>query len=303
MTTISISQQATAQVLAERPPIFEVGERRAYFTILSYNTKGLPKIAGVDQKRYHDIGLEIKKLREKNGQPSIVLLQEAFVNRTNDLRKQAGYAHMQAGPNIVDFDEKRRLVTKPLNAGLWVLSDFPFVKTGKVSFDQKLCSSWDCWANKGIQAVRVKVPGIPFELTIANTHTQAGQTSDPIRVGQLDIAWRFLNRFVSAAEPLFVVGDFNTYPSRTSYQHWMKMTELSSVSDECGAGSVDCVVVARENKGLEFSPDQHFFRSGHVNGYDVEIRPAYAEHLFHEPVNGRLLSDHWGYNVTYEIKW
>ncbi len=68
-------------------------------------------------------------------------------------------------------------------------------------------------------------------------------------------------------------------------------------------GGVPCRVIMRENLGPEFNPDHHFFRSGRVNGYNVRITPVFAEHTFIEPVKGRLLSDHWGYNVTYEIKW
>jgi hypothetical protein len=286
-----------------KPEAFLVGDKRALITILSYNVKGLPKVAGVTHDRFKDIGIELKKMREQNRQPAIVLLQEAFVSQTKDIENEAGYKNTAAGPGAIGKNEKSTPVIKLLNAGLRILSDYPITREARVSYNELMCSSWDCFANKGAQAVQVQVPNIPFPLTVANTHTQAMEGHDKVRIDQLNIFQRFIDKFSQTTEPAFAIGDFNSWPTRMCYQHWCKETKMHNVSDACLKGEVPCNVVLRENKGLDFNPDQHFFRNGKINGYDVSIRPVYAEHLFIEPVNGRLLSDHWGYNVTYEIKW
>lgn len=282
---------------------FLVGEKHAYITILSYNVKGLPAFAGVTDDRYADIGKELKKLREQKRQPAIVLLQEAFVGKTKDIEKNSGYANVARGPSSVEFNGGILPAIKPLGGGLKILSDFPITKKSKVTYGALTCSSWDCLANKGAQAAEIAVPGIPFPIVVANTHTQAGRGHDQVRIKQLNALQKFIGKFAPDHEPLFAIGDFNTWPSLSCYKHWMKETKMASVSDRCLDGSLECLVTLRNNRGLDFNPDHHFFRSGRINGYDVSIRPVHAEHLFFQPVNGRLLSDHWGYNVTYEIKW
>jgi endonuclease/exonuclease/phosphatase family metal-dependent hydrolase len=289
--------------IMKKPEAFSVTDKRALITILSYNVKGLPKVAGVTHDRFKDIGLELKKMREQNRQPAIVLLQEAFASKTKEIEEAADYKNVAWGPRAIDRNENNSLVIKPLNAGLRILSDYPIIKKSKVAYNATMCSSWDCFANKGAQVVQVQIPNIPFPLTIGNTHTQAMEGHDQVRISQFKVFQRFLTKFVPDGEPLFAIGDFNSWPTRTCYQHWCKETKMINVSDGCLKGEVPCNVILRENKGLDFNPDQHFFRNGKINGYDVSIRPVYAEHLFIEPVNGRLLSDHWGYNVTYEIKW
>ncbi len=312
MHTISLSVIAFALTaftfttkadVMKKPEVLLIGKNHALVTILSYNVKGLPKVAGVTHDRFKDIGAELKKMREQNRQPAIVLLQEAFASKTKDIEKVADYKNVAWGPRAIDRNEKNNLVFKPLNAGLRVLSDYPITRTSKVAYNAMMCSSWDCFANKGAQAVQVEIPNIPFPLTVANTHTQAMEGRDKVRIDQFKVFQRFLTKFVPDVEPIFAIGDFNSWPSRTCYQHWCKETKMFNVSDACLKGDVACNVALRENKGLDFNPDQHFYRNGRVKGYDVSIRPVYAEHLFVEPINGRLLSDHWGYNVTYEIKW
>jgi endonuclease/exonuclease/phosphatase family metal-dependent hydrolase len=301
---MSFAALSSANATESNPrEVFSVGDKQAYITILSYNVQGLPAIAGIKQDRYKDIGLELAKLREKKSQPSIVLLQEAFVAKTDEIASSCGYKYIARGPQAIDKNENGSTVIKLLNGGIKILSDFPIAEEVKVAYGEFMCSTWDCFANKGAQAVRVEVPGIPFPLTIANTHTQAADKYDEVRIKQFDVLWRFINKFATAKQPLFAIGDFNSYPIRSCYQHWCKESKMTSVTEACLGKTLDCHVIERNHLGFDHNPDQQFYRSGQINGYNVEIHPVYAEHTFTEPVNGRVLSDHWGYSVTYEIKW
>lgn len=53
--------------------------------------------------------------------------------------------------------------------------------------------------------------------------------------------------------------------------------------------------------------DQHFIaaptQGSNLTESPVRIEPVRAELVFREPVNGRELSDHWGYEVHYRISW
>lgn len=66
------------------------------------------------------------------------------------------------------------------------------------------------------------------------------------------------------------------------------------------------MVDAREIR-LSFDSDEPWMDTqdlqGSFDGDRIKIRPIIIEALFDEPVDGKMLSDHDGYMVTYRLTW
>ncbi|RYZ78817.1 MAG: hypothetical protein EOP06_28365, partial [Proteobacteria bacterium] len=125
------------------------GPRSVRIRVLSYNIKGLPAFINpsYDVSRYGDIGKILAARKAKGTAPDIVLLQESFDAPTVDLRRAAKYPYEFAGPSS----------TKIINSGLFVLSDFPIVAKSSILYGANDCGTWDCFASKGAQMVRVQI--------------------------------------------------------------------------------------------------------------------------------------------------
>ena len=261
--------------------------------ILTYNIKGLPGLLEPDwdQERFKDIGEILASRRKAGNAPDMVLLQESFSDRTLDLQRAAGYPFVAKGP----------VSEKIISSGLYILSDFPITFEQGLLYDSFTCGTWDCFASKGGLAVRVQMPGVPFQMLVATTHAQSGKDWNSPRQSQLEMFAGFLKGLINPELGLITGGDFNTQPAQPSYHEFLKRTGFANVGETCLAPENKCNLsrsTTRQNL-LEDSDDQVYFQ----NGTRVTIKPIAVGRNFAVPYKGRMLSDHLGYETIFEITW
>lgn len=297
MTKISLSLLAFAVVSVLQLPtaqaLTRVNANTVRIKILSYNVKGLPALInpGYDADRFADIGDILAAHKAAGLAPDIVLLQEAFQSRANELSQHGGYPFVAMGPSN----------EKLVNSGIQILSQFPIDYQQSILYKDEDCGTWDCFASKGAQIARIQLPGVPFLLTVANTHAQSDDDYNAPRRNQLQMLAHFLKSIFNPSAGLIVGGDFNTKPSLFSYQDFKKRTGLTSVGELCLVPQNQCSLLGQTDRAklLDDSNDQFFF----VNGRQVSIRPISVERTFQHPYKGRMLSDHFGYETVFEIAW
>ncbi|MES2964407.1 MAG: endonuclease/exonuclease/phosphatase family protein [Bdellovibrionota bacterium] len=287
-------------------------EGRFQLRILSYNVKGLPGIAGGyrNGERFEEIGRELRAMKIAGQAPQIVLMQEAFVKATNEIREFSGYEHTYKGPKASDPDEDGKSTLKLFNSGIVTLSDYPIVAAAKVAFGKGKCGTWDCFANKGVQLSMIEIPELPFHLPVMNTHLQATRERNEDRIKQMGVIKRFMSRFLGPVQPLIFAGDFNTRPNSSSYDWFAKNMGLYNIGEICMKEITRCVVAEGTPVDRLNVIDQHYAISGVAGDrggsdakYAVRIEPSRVEKTFTKLVKGKPLSDHLGYQVDYDISW
>ncbi|MEK7354923.1 MAG: endonuclease/exonuclease/phosphatase family protein [Bdellovibrionota bacterium] len=287
-------------------------EGEYHLRLLNYNVKGLPGIAGGyrNGERFKQIGEEFRQMRKAGTAPQIVLLQEAFVKKTNDIQKVSGYPHVVKGPSSKDADENGKTKFKILNAGLITLSEYPIAYAEKVAFSKNMCGTWDCFANKGVQVAYVEIPDLPFHLPVFNTHLQATRERADVRIKQMGVMTRFIARFLRPGDPLMFGGDFNSRPDDASYKWWTDNAGMVSTGETCLSGIVACEIADGTDPDSIVRVDQQYTVSGLARDrrgssarYKVRFDPVHVEKTFTKLVKGKPLSDHLGYQVDYVIRW
>lgn len=290
--SLLLSLSAAASSKTSRP---QLNPLKKALTVLSYNIKGLPSIAlgDYDENRYGEIG-KILAERSKSGKsPDIVVLQESFSERTRELREAAKYPHVAEGPRANSL--------LGVGSGLFILSRYPIEKQAERAFGEKLCASWDCYSNKGVQYAKIQVPGLPLPIEVYNTHLQASRSSDRIRRQQVKVLVEFFQETHEPGLPVIFAGDFNFRPGMgdESYKDFVKLTAFGNVGRFC----LDQGCAAEADHGWHGiwsgAVDHHFFSKDSF----VEILPTKVQRNFKELVGERRLSDHFGYEADYELKW
>lgn len=295
---------AAVAVISTLPSIAHSATQTRTLRVLSYNVKGLPDvITKMDSDRYRDIGRVLAERRKNGTAPDIVLIQEAFVSKTQELLKEAGYPYTAKGPNSSDKTEWGLPQKTAYGSGLFVLSEFPIVETKKVAYDLRFCAVADCGANKGAMMVSIALPGLPRPLKVFNTHAQAERQYDGKRSKQFEIFSRFIEKY-HGDDPVLIGGDFNSRPKDRSFEHWTKLTRTIAVGGFCLANSALCRVdpETEVSKAYEDSVD-HIFFSPATSLSGVATRPLTMMRNFDDPVGGRVLSDHLGYEAEFEVTW
>ena len=283
-------------------------EKSLDLTVLSYNIKGLPGIAGGynNKKRMREIGRLLQERLRQGSAPDIVLIQEAFVGETKHLVNEANYPYVVYGPGKTANDESGDEITRLYGSGLILLSRHKVLGSQQVVFAKKDCGTWDCQSNKGVQLVEIQVPGLPFNLSIANTHLQSGRKYDEIRVLQMRTLKRFLAQHLNLESGFIFAGDFNSFPERKSFDYWLETTQLENVGMQCIEQKCESRKIASANSAeLLYTPDQHFYQNSlNVKKSDkFQLKPTKAYRNFKEIFMDKPLSDHLGYEVTYRINW
>jgi endonuclease/exonuclease/phosphatase family metal-dependent hydrolase len=278
---------------------------KAYVRLLSYNVKGLPSIINSYKKaRFPIIGKMLHERRVNGTAPEIVLLQESFIDPTIAIQTESGYPYVSKGPSHKGVNPDGKKFSKLLNGGIYIMSEYPFTKEARINFPSNSCKSFDCYSNKGGQYVSVKVPGIPFELQVLNTHAQSSSRYDDIRLNQFAWLNYFARSNVNYNDPyraMIFAGDFNSRPLLPSYAYFRDLAEVTNVGEVCLSPDTTCITKAGTDPAwlLEKSKDQIFYASGKK----VRIRPLEVERNFTEQYKGKMLSDHFGYETLLEISW
>lgn len=288
--------------------------------VLSYNIQGLPSpIKSNKTPLFERIAEILRQRRETGSQPEIVLLQEAFDGDASLIAESTGYGYVLKGPGRKARSEKGRVhwamqtrksyvsfsdPQKLTGSGLYILSDYPIVEAQHKAFDSDMCAGIDCLSNKAILLARVQVPGLDEPLDIINSHFNSRSSAKaPSRhvlqahQKQTDtLAW-FMEKLCANA-PVIVGGDFNTKQTER-YEYFRRALPLVDAAEDCLTPGRSCRLgadTARETV-LYNTNDKQFFRG--TEGYNIVA--THIERNFSEKLEGRALSDHLGYEVTYKI--
>jgi len=272
-----------------------VQTRSMTLRVLTYNINALPWDDETGKhERYAQIGVLLDKLRQEDKAPHIITIQEAFHPRSAELIEESNYPYFRLGaPANSDA---------PLNSGLIILSEFPIESAS--SIDYEICMGWDCWANKGVLHVRVRVPGLPVPIEIYNTHMNANSGNDPVEAGkireqQIAQLHEFIGFTRPAGTPAFFAADFNFKPERPEYDVFAAYPGIANAAEFCMSGK--CSGTDAPEGVWRKYVDHQFFLPGLTPA--IRIVPIHVEQTFDELVGGKPLSDHLGLETHYRLSW
>ncbi len=269
------------------------------FTVLSYNIKGLPHITAPtwSNERYSIMAKILKQRITDKTAPDVVLLQEAFSKDTLPLIQQSGYPYYAQGPSSQGVDSQGSF-KKVLNAGLYILSRYPILESGVINFERKICGTWDCQANKGVQYIKIKVPGLQPMVTIFNTHMQSGIEYDLVRIQQLSqTTSQFVLDHTDSSELFIFGGDFNSSPDLASFTVLKNNLPLVSAGETCLFLDLQCLILNNTNPDFIFEKSiDHIFLMKSQTSF---VTPLSVVRNFTEMHKGKTLSDHLGYEANF----
>lgn len=266
--------------------------------VLSYNVKGLPLLTDLD--RLKRIGEILAERRRHGDEPDVVVLQEAFARKAKRVRSRAGYPYAIRGPRNGGLFANA--------SGLEVLSNHPIVARYDRRFDD--CAFPECLVAKAIVGVTVELPDVPGPVQIFTTHLQADTINERIRRNQIDDIAVFLRRIPFGGSPAIFAGDFNFKPKHPSYHKFLRELPVADAGFICVATPDDCEIVLDPDGRTDWrdvwktSNDRHFYYQPPDGA--LRIEPIRVIRNFTERVAGGekgFLSDHWGYEVHYRIRW
>jgi endonuclease/exonuclease/phosphatase family metal-dependent hydrolase len=319
------------------PPLYRVGaellaNKPGELTVLTYNIAGLPWPVRADAERLDSIAERLRQLRRLGAQPQVMVLQEAFTDEARAVGGAAGYRYAAFGPSA---DAPRPQPVRPLDpafvgdrlwlrgekgrpwlpSGLAIFSDYPIVATLRRPFPEHACAGFDCTANKGVLVASIRVPGAAEPIDIGTTHLNS-RLSSHAPIPRTLVAYRAqlaaLDGVLGAAPARagIVVGDFNVH-SIQRYEalnehsrrwQFMPATAMSVIRSRlrCGGSFGPCGtdLPIPSNIPLARAADWQFFRQGEA----VALWPVRRVRIFGPEDDGTMMSDHYGYSVTYKIE-
>lgn len=292
------------------------------FSVMTYNVKGLPwPVVWGRESALLRIGDRLADLRAVGQQPSVVVLQEAFIGEAKAIGERAGYRYRVFGPDTAVPDAETPGVTrqwylgetqgKQLDSGLLVLSDFPVTDIARAAFPADACAGFDCLAAKGVVLVTVELPG-KGRVAVATTHFNSrGASLAPVEetarafAAQSEFLAAFLEREWSADVPLVLAGDFNVG------QRPFRMAALPGALSKLSGGNEPAEglrkVMAEDEAGIGRSSDARWIRMRArdmqfiLDSENRSLVPVGAAIPFGTEKDGSALSDHMGFTIHYRI--
>lgn len=275
----------------------------AEITVLSYNVRAIPGFEGRNTEAFDRIGEILEQRRRDGTQPDIVLLQEAFKSEHIDaIRARAKYPYELQGPH------KNSRLLLDNGSGLEIWSDLKILDS--IAFAYTDSDPFESLARKSAILTKVHPFQVPVPIIIGTTHLNAGselKLFDRIRVSQATEFKDVHASFNPEGLPSILAADFNFKPKHGSYYHFLDM-----FSDHHDVGAYclledDCEVIIEDPEEPYLTPiwkttnDRHFFSDS--ADQKVTVRPQKVIRNFAEKIDGEELSDHHGYEVTYDISW
>ncbi|MGV3524192.1 MAG: endonuclease/exonuclease/phosphatase family protein [Candidatus Sericytochromatia bacterium] len=246
--------------------------------LLTYNVWGLPgPLTESRSERFERLGATFNSY-------DVVTLQETFSDEIEVLKQSSGFAHHARHDN-------GNLLR--LGSGLYTLSKYPILHTDYQAFDK--CTMADCLARKGVLLTRIDHPKIG-PIDIYTTHYQAEDGPVPARLRiQTDTpALQALIERNSSTYPVLLTGDFNFTPDSPEYAHFMAQLPVRDLWREKHPGDPG-YTAAPENPYK--SPAEIAKRLDYIFALTrpgVTITPLEVSVTHREPVDGFVLSDHYG---------
>ena len=289
--------------------------------VLSYNVNDLPwPLRKKTKKQLKIIGNDLGRRKSEGTAPDIVLLQEAFTDRSKKLLKNANYPYVIKGPgrrksegNLTQVQGGAKIEMKAANrgtnskayvgSGLYILSKYPIIERKFELFGER-CSGNDCFANKAILLGRIQLPGFKTPLDIITSHMDANKKSEASAKARLRafkkqarIVKSFIDTFNGPRSAIFA-GDLNI-------KDVARYNFFTSTIAATNAGQFCLQSPARCKTGANVTPDslwrqtndQHFI----IEGADFRIVPVFMERNYDQLYKGKHLSDHLGFEVIYEV--
>lgn len=309
--TASMAQPVVAPGSAYRPDA--VPDVASDLSLLTYNVKGLPwPLASGRPEALQRIGNRLAAMRADGNQPTVVVLQEAFIGEAKAIGARAGYPYQVQGPYLREQPGDTEIAggrwyrgeTQPsaVDSGLVVLSDLPVVAVRRAAFPTGACAGYDCLAAKGIVMVTLEVPG-RGRVVIGTTHLNSRGASGAPHA-RTHAAFRrqvaFLARFMGqSADPMVIAGDFNRggRPARIAalqtelHQPREALREVLNLPGSALSASADAQTVRGRARDMQLLFD----------GTDAKLVPTSAEITFGTERDGTMLSDHIGFTVHYRL--
>lgn len=292
--------------------------------VLTFNIEGLGWPArrgrGPSLER---IGESLAELNARGEAPDVILVQEMFSPTAVRAMTQAGYRYQAWGPSRT---QRNRLASEErmlgpfrwgkgelgfhlVGSGLAILSRFPIMVSSSEPFGKRHCAGFDCLSNKGVQHVRIVLPGVPQPIDIFNTHLNSnGASRVPAeRSGAAQaLQLRDLGRFVAETgefrAPKIFGGDFNMRgePERLARLE-TQLSAFTMVQRHCSVPPSSCKVEMSWNGDEPWldTEDLQLFSSGSR----VAITPIKVQTMFESPSKDSRYSDHDGFKVVYRLSW
>lgn len=296
---------------------------RSDISIMTYNVKGLPwPLASGRPAALRQIGRRLAHLRERNVQPDIVVLQEAFTPEAKEIARLSGYPYIVEGaytrpaPSLKERASRNWFLgeTQPaiVDSGLIILSDMPVLSVARAPFPPSACAGWDCLAAKGVAMITVDVPNKgPLTVATAHLNCQGASGASKRRATEAYARQvRFLSTYLAAERhpgaPLIVAGDFNRGQrpqriaalnaalTRVAGQHAPAdaITRTLGSSGASRTQKLDLRHIQSRARDLQYA----------FAGDEVEAIPIAADVPFGTASAGPMLSDHMGYTVHYQLR-
>lgn len=313
----------SAEMLRNRP-----GE----LTVLTYNVAGLPRPLGSDASRLEQIAERLRRWRAAGAQPQVAVFQEAFSVDARALGKAAGYRYAAFGPAADDARPEPAIPLDPdfvrerrwsrgetggpwLSSGLAIFSDYPIAAVVRRPFPRHACAGFDCGANKGVLMASIRLPGQSEPIDIATTHLNSRLSSyapEPRTLVAYRAQLAALDAVLQTApeRARILAGDFNVSTMQRfgafagHYRRW-RLTPATAMGLirgplRCGGRHGPCgtELPIPSNIPLALAADWQFFKPG----TSLAPTPVRRIELFGREPDGSLLSDHYGYAVTYRLK-
>lgn len=249
-------------------------------SLLTFNTWGKPGIFGTKlETRFGLIGEAVKG-------HDVVAMQETFTGRAADLGEAAGYEHFLR-PTKGGF-----LKTNP---GLTLMARHPMRETDFVAFSK--ATGGDRFARKGVLFARLDVPGAGA-VDVYTTHFQsmADPKAEAIRLHDVDVLAAFVAKH-AAGHPTLIMGDFNMRPDSAPYAALKAKLPVRDAWAEAhpdDPGYTSGPEIPYKKKTSPHKRIDFVFVMG-------AVRVDAAEVVFEEPVDGTVLSDHYGVHAEVTV--
>jgi len=267
------------------------------YKVLSYNIKALPLIAGGGKNfQFKFIGEKLKEMKEHDGGPDIILIQEAFCHKSiKTINSIAKYKNIYKGPH--------RFGLKILGAGLVVLTDLELEIVSNIGFPSLTCAGWDCFAAKGYQILKLK----NTNTYIMNTHLNANNKalgrfvtsrSKKARLNQVRLVREWINRNIPKDAKIIFGGDFNLKPLLEDEYEVLESLDFNHSASLCLESDI-CELTNNTTADDVFlnSIDMILLRN-----IDAEILSVEKNFKLPIPGTDTIPSDHHGYYIRFEAE-
>lgn len=293
---------------------------RTTLDVLTYNVEGVPGRRGRGAL-LAEIGRRLHALNQSGRAPDVVLFQEVFSKGAKTAVRQSGYPALTRGPSRKARRDlprwgdrtgrkwrKGEIGIRIVGSGLAIASAYPITVEQSQPFSRRACAGFDCLSNKGGLHVRIKVPGVPDQIDIVNTHMNAQGASGvrpsrhlPVHHAQALELSDFIAHARQPGNPLIVGGDFNMRGSERRFAFFETAQPLQLVHQFCLAPVNACDVRISLDGDAPWmdTQDLQMFTSGRR----VTLRPLRVEAMFDGSDQSPKLSDHDGLRVLYELSW